>query len=339
MTSSTGLDSTIGAVFLAVLFAIFMFGIMTLQVYVYLIGYPDDSPFQRFFVRGLWLLDLAHTVFISIMAYHYMVTNFANIQVLEKIHWTWAMALILEALITLLVQFFLALRTYRIKRERWLLFTSSIFWTIAQLGFGIAASLFTLESKTFHDLNEKLPRAIAAAWCSVGVIGDIFIMIGLVSTLRSSRTGFRRSDHIISKLIQWSIESGIATTIFAILDLVLFVFVHNLVHLIFNFMLAKLYTNTLMATLNARRSLQNSASKHRTASDPNAGHEFSVRSPIRSPVSPTSPNQDMAANGVGITVHTVQHSDAIDEVVWGSQKSKEISRFNNFDIESLEPRL
>lgn len=43
------------------------------------------------------------------------------------------------------------------------------------------------------------------------------------------------------------------TLCWAILDLVVFVTESNSLHLLFNFPLAKIYTNSLMSTLNARR--------------------------------------------------------------------------------------
>jgi hypothetical protein len=126
MGGTITIDGSIGTIFIAILLAMLyaprmrffvfvsstdaifvptsMFGILSLQVYVYLISYPNDSRLQRIFVgrsrgvcvllelipyqvRGVWVVDLAHTVLISTMAYHYMVTNFANPAALEYVHW------------------------------------------------------------------------------------------------------------------------------------------------------------------------------------------------------------------------------------------------------------
>lgn len=309
------LDGSIGTILIAIILAMFMFGILSLQVYVYLISYPNDSRLQRYFVRAVWVVDLAHTVLISAMAYHYMVTNFANPSALEHIHWTLDVALIIEAILTLLVQSFLAYRTYRIQKK-FPIFVVILFFSFAQLAFGSATGVYSLlKVKTFEQVQLTIPRVLATVWCATAVICDVLTMFGLVSTLNQSRTGFRRSDHIISKLSKWAIETGIATALFAIADLIFFVFVHNLAHLIFNFVLAKLYTNTMMSTLNARQSLNRNVSG---AEVYESGHEFSSRGrevPNRFPKNVTNGRLGTAESnskgnvGIGITVTTIQHAD------------------------------
>ncbi|KAL0056952.1 hypothetical protein AAF712_016431, partial [Marasmius tenuissimus] len=50
-----------------------------------------------------------------------------------------------------------------------------------------------------------------------------------------------------------TIQTGALTSICAIIDLILFLVNPTALHLIFNFTLAKLYTNALMSSLNSRR--------------------------------------------------------------------------------------
>ncbi|KAG8679251.1 hypothetical protein FRC09_019101, partial [Ceratobasidium sp. 395] len=51
------LDETFGATFIGVVLAAFLYGIMTLQSYVYWVRYVHDSRFDRLFVVALWMVD------------------------------------------------------------------------------------------------------------------------------------------------------------------------------------------------------------------------------------------------------------------------------------------
>lgn len=74
----------------------------------------------------------------------------------------------------------------------------------------------------------------------------------LVYTLRKSRTGFAGTDDIVSRLVRSTIQTGMLTSMFAFIDLILFLASTSTLHLVFNLPLAKLYVNTLLSTLNAR---------------------------------------------------------------------------------------
>uniref|UniRef100_A0A8H7XRG0 DUF6534 domain-containing protein n=1 Tax=Psilocybe cubensis TaxID=181762 RepID=A0A8H7XRG0_PSICU len=91
----------------------------------------------------------------------------------------------------------------------------------------------SLHLKTYEQLAKLkylsiLVNALAAA-------GDVLIAATLCILLHQSRTGFKRSDTMINKLILFSVNTGVLTR-FVLIVL--------------------LYTNSLLATLNARRKIR-----------------------------------------------------------------------------------
>ncbi|KAJ7270637.1 hypothetical protein B0H12DRAFT_970855, partial [Mycena haematopus] len=72
---------------------------------------------------------------------------------------------------------------------------------------------------------------------------------------RKHRTGCNATDTKVDRIIRLTIQTGMITSICSVIDLGLFLgdvsglFV---VHLLFNLPLAKLYSNSLMSSLNAR---------------------------------------------------------------------------------------
>ncbi|KAG6845362.1 hypothetical protein H0H87_010471 [Tephrocybe sp. NHM501043] len=103
----------------------------------------------------------------------------------------------------------------------------------------------------------------------VGVIGLLSVLgfvFGIYAGVRSvvlsfvlsrSRTGFRKTDSIINRLIRGAIQTGLFASIFALADLFSFV-LHGDTNLyaMFAYPIGRIYTNTLLDTLNARVSLK-----------------------------------------------------------------------------------
>ncbi|KAH0831946.1 hypothetical protein J3R83DRAFT_12832 [Lanmaoa asiatica] len=93
-------------------------------------------------------------------------------------------------------------------------------------------------------------NALAAA-------GDVLITVFLCFTLQISRTGFQKSDTLITKLILFSINTGFLTSLCALASLVcISVWPHMWIYIAFYFCIGRLYCNTLLATLNARKGLR-----------------------------------------------------------------------------------
>ncbi|SJL15486.1 uncharacterized protein ARMOST_18984 [Armillaria ostoyae] len=70
---------------------------------------------------------------------------------------------------------------------------------------------------------------------------------------RGHKTGFEQSDELMDRIIRLTVQTGLITSICAMLDLITFLAIASPnVHIIFTGMLGKLYTNALMSSLNAR---------------------------------------------------------------------------------------
>ncbi|KAG9126734.1 hypothetical protein FRC07_002174 [Ceratobasidium sp. 392] len=246
------LDETFGATYIGVVLATFLYGIMTLQSYVYWVRYVHDSRFDRLFVVALWVVDTAQLIFICHMQYWYMIDNFANPVQLQFNNWSFNMEVGLTAIITFMVQGFFARRawyfTSRVDNRTTATPKTKILGAIigavavTQLGFGLGCF-----QKQFIDY-----KWLVAGWLASAALCDVLIVYMLSTALMTQRTGFGRTDALIDKLLRYTVNTGLLTSVIAIVDLIAFCTMNNLVHLCFNFILSKLYTNTLLATLNAR---------------------------------------------------------------------------------------
>ncbi|KAF9555892.1 hypothetical protein CPC08DRAFT_752817 [Agrocybe pediades] len=101
---------------------------------------------------------------------------------------------------------------------------------------------------------EKSPQAYPAVylWLGSAAAADMLITASLSCILYRRRTGSPASDAVLTRIICFTIQHGLVTSIAAILDIVLLV---AFPQLDFEVALVKLYANTLMSTLNSRQSL------------------------------------------------------------------------------------
>lgn len=77
--------------------------------------------------------------------------------------------------------------------------------------------------------------------------------IGITQQLARASTGFRKTDRLVTRLIRITVETAMVTTTTAIVGLILYlVYKKNNLHMIPALALAKLYSNTLLATFNSR---------------------------------------------------------------------------------------
>ncbi|KAL5512692.1 hypothetical protein ACEPAG_2958 [Sanghuangporus baumii] len=248
------LDDTMGVLFLGVVFAMALWGASSVQVYYYFNRYTKDALWMKIMVVVTWALDTTHQGLITHTIYTYLITNYGDAAFLGNIVDTLLFEVIFSSLIVLIVQSFFILRVWKLSHR-------NIPIVVVLSGLAIASfivsALYTakgLKLKTFARLTEifSLSRAINIT----NVITDISIAACLIFLLQSSRTGFKRSDSIINRLILFSLNTGLLTSFDAVGSLIgNTVWGDTFIYILFYVNISRLYTNSLMATLNSRKGL------------------------------------------------------------------------------------
>ncbi|KAI3600676.1 hypothetical protein WG66_014174 [Moniliophthora roreri] len=139
----------------------------------------------------------------------------------------------------------------------------------AFVGMSIAAILYGISIiqtyQYFSNPGHNDRWHIKSLWLSILVnalaaAGDVYIAATLCWLLHSSRTGFRRSDTIIKKLILFTVNTGALTSLCAVASLISITAAPNtFIYITFFFCIGRLYANSLLATLNARGTIRESA--------------------------------------------------------------------------------
>ncbi|KAL5482979.1 hypothetical protein ACEPAI_9574 [Sanghuangporus weigelae] len=248
------LDNTMGVLYLGVTLAMALWGASCVQTYYYYNHYPDDAPWMKSLVAVVWTLDTVHQGLITHSVYKYLITEYGNLVYLNTIVETLLVEIYFEALVVLLVQAFFILRVWRLSEKNIPLAVILVALSISSFALSVVFTVKGHQLKTFSRLKEiyALNRSINV----INAVTDVSIAAALIYLLNKSRTGFRRSNHIINHLIFYSLNTGLLTSIDAIGSLVgNVVWGDTFIYIFFFVNISRLYTNSFLATLNTRKGI------------------------------------------------------------------------------------
>ncbi|EMD36464.1 hypothetical protein CERSUDRAFT_84626 [Gelatoporia subvermispora B] len=249
------LDGTLGAAFLGNLAAAIFYGITNVQTYLYYKRNVADSTVLKSIVFFLWVLDSLHLALISHALYTYAVTNFANPLAIMVPTWSIMAHVAVTGVSDVFVRSLFCQRVWKLSGRNWVLTIAIIISSLVTFAGSVAFSIRGLQIDNFFAFSEI--SWILYTSFGLGVAADLLIAVSLVTFLQRRRTGFSRTDSVVRVLMLYSINTGALTTLCAFLCLVMYATMpDNFIFIAFYFVLPKLFLNSLLATLNARRSLR-----------------------------------------------------------------------------------
>jgi len=155
------------------------------------------------------------------------------------------------------VQAFFAHRIHALSGNWWITIIS---WMGSLLGFAATTAITVCSlSVTVTEFNEKYRWLTTTGLCLLLFV-DVVNTTALCFYLRMGRTGFSSTDSMLNKLFVWTLETGLLTSLAAVLMLVFSLAMSKtLLWICISIFYAKLYSNSFMATLNGRSTLRAAA--------------------------------------------------------------------------------
>ncbi|TDL14780.1 hypothetical protein BD410DRAFT_167383 [Rickenella mellea] len=240
--------------FIGLLISTGLYGLLCLQCYICFQSYPNDR-FSKWIVSTLWVMNTIHIVVIGHAVYGYLITNFSHPLALLEATWDIISHIVINSSIAYFVQLFFTRRVWQFTSRN--IYLSGIVLILAtiQYAFAIATTVKAFHLKAFSRLIDiKIPIASSLA---ITVACDVAVTGILCFYLNRSRTGFHRTDSMINNLMWYSLSTGLLPGIFATLQLITyFAMPNNFVNICISLFLGKLYSNSLLATLNGRASIR-----------------------------------------------------------------------------------
>ncbi|KAJ3892011.1 hypothetical protein GG344DRAFT_64927 [Lentinula edodes] len=218
------LDLTFGALLCGSFIVILLFGIFIVQVYLYYKGYPKDKLLLKILVAFVCICELAHTICVTSGVYIMLITSYGHPEILSNFPLPFNLTVAFAAPVTAVVQAFYILRIYRFLN---VLYIPLVLWVLCFLRFvsSYAAVGFVIEavSVTMFELQWN--------WLfTVNFVVGAFVDVAVAGIL-------------VFKL--WRGRREAMKSVVAVLVVIFLQVMEN-----------NLYSNSLMAGLNARNNLR-----------------------------------------------------------------------------------
>ncbi|CAL1717269.1 unnamed protein product [Somion occarium] len=252
----SGLRPTLGAVLIGSIVSVFLSGSLAMQVALYYRIYRKDHFRFKLTVAMIWVLDILHTIMISMANWQYLIDNFGNNDISDTIVWTVAVTIALTAIITFFVHCFFAHRILALSKRNWFITVPIVVLAILRLAFALVTTTKMITIKTYSAFIVKFSWSFTLG-LTLATAVDIMIAAALCWYLNKSRTGFSSMDNIIDSITLYTLENGLLTCVTTVVSLICWLTMpHNLIFLGLHFAISKLYSNAFLATLNARKVLR-----------------------------------------------------------------------------------
>ncbi|KAF9043811.1 hypothetical protein BDZ89DRAFT_217037 [Hymenopellis radicata] len=239
-----------------------LYGMLIVQVYMYSEQFPNDRKALKILVWSLFFLETLFTVCMTIAAWKTFGSSWGDVNAILVFDWSWCPLPALSSFMGGMAQSFYAWRIYRMSKSIWLVGLIELVMLMqltATFHFDIAYFSGSRRVLDLYRFSDEI-----TVWLAGSAACDLIITVSLVVLLHKRKpashgptSGFRSTTDLVNKLIRFNMETGMITSLGAITELALFLSTHQYnFHLILFLMLGKLYSNTLMATLNYREPMR-----------------------------------------------------------------------------------
>ncbi|KAJ6460992.1 hypothetical protein C8R45DRAFT_536934 [Mycena sanguinolenta] len=249
--------TTLGALEIGVLLSFMLYGVSLTQTYIYYNRFPNDPPKLKALVAVVCVFEGAHAICIGHGLYTYTIIDYGQP---ERLAYALPKSILigafLTAVISTIVQGFFAFRTNIFTRKVYICLTISVM---------IFCRLVALSAVSFMGTSMTLLVPFENRWGWLVITGliisvtvDVAIAAILVVSLRIQSRGVReRTTALVDKLIAWTIETALVTSVSTIVTFICFVTMrHNFIWVAVFAVCARLFSNSLLASLNSRAALR-----------------------------------------------------------------------------------
>ncbi|KII86928.1 hypothetical protein PLICRDRAFT_177644 [Plicaturopsis crispa FD-325 SS-3] len=233
-----------------------LLGCLNVQIYIYSISNKNDRTSTKILVYGVYAIDIVQTAFATYTAWLQLVWAQGNYESLTDFNWSVCLTPIFAGIVSCGIQLFFARRIWILKNTSIMrkLVVCIVVLAVVQCGSAVAYAIMGLTNTPF-SANQVLSALVI--WLPASFFCDVIIAGSLLHILRRARsqTPIKATETILTRLIVVTIQTGFITAVVAGLQLLSYILcfvTESQYYIMFSFVLGKLYSNVLLATLNAR---------------------------------------------------------------------------------------
>ncbi|KAI0252215.1 hypothetical protein BJV78DRAFT_1203504 [Lactifluus subvellereus] len=241
-----------------------LYGALVVQVYVYSYNFPGDRRSIKLLVYSIFFTETLQTALSGADLYYWFVSGFGNMNHLAAPYASAFDVPILGSVVSLTVQVFFAYRIWVMGAKKlWCQLLSLLIClcSIVDATAAFAGGTFThVRGKFVHGRTLKI---LAMTWLIGNTISDVLIASAMLYYLMLRRARDRHfSNHAIVRIVRLTIETNLVTTTVSIITtLIVAVFPEKNWYVCPTAIIGKLYSNTLLVSLNNRISIRDTRSR------------------------------------------------------------------------------
>lgn len=257
------IGDTFGVLLIGAFTAMAVYGITTLQAYFYYMSFPKDDIAIKLLVGSIWILDTLHVCFMCHALYYYLIVGFGNPRALVYGTWTLITSIGINVTTSFIAQCFFTERIFRLcsPRKRWWVTSVIGIAVLAHFAFGIETVAFLFIKKEFERFKDVTLIAVVPFGITA-IISDIIVAATLCVLLGSKRSAFEDTNSTINTFIIFAVNRCILTSTVAVAETIVFsVLANSFYSVAIDFVIGKLYANSLLAVLNSRATVRSNSRK------------------------------------------------------------------------------
>lgn len=229
---------------------------MNVQVLIYFKRYPNDWSLYRYSVALFWVLDIVHVALGTHALYHYLIDMSGNLLGSLEVNIIWSMRvqLVVKVWTIVLVQGVYAIRLWKLGRHFHKIVPWFVFLAVAaSLGAGIFLCYDIYVTPNLASVS--IIDASIYTFYSMIITADLIIALMMCYYLRKSRSAihFSSTADLLLGLMRLVLVSGLATSACSLFSLFTYImWPKTLIFVAIDFILPRLYINSLLAMFNYR---------------------------------------------------------------------------------------
>ncbi|KAI0313649.1 hypothetical protein OF83DRAFT_514084 [Amylostereum chailletii] len=256
MTRNVSVETTLEPLLICGIVSMILYGVFVAQVYHYFVAYPDDRPPTKVTVLFVLLMEtLQQALLVHTLWFYLVATDASEISSSTDANWSFLGRLIPTELATVTVECFFVGRLWLLsdRRKIYLLLLLPV---AIGFGLGIANVVHLFRYPAFGEA--KTSTVYIIAWTAARTFADISIALATCCKVYRSRRGVSvQFRSVLTSVFSFTLTTGLLTSLFALLVLVTYlVSPYALVYAGIYTIYGKIFANSMLASLNNRRSLR-----------------------------------------------------------------------------------
>ncbi|TCD59917.1 hypothetical protein EIP91_011193 [Steccherinum ochraceum] len=231
-----------------------LFGVLTVQLYIYYVAFPRDPRHRKGMVYLVYILEIVQVILTTRDAFLTYASQWGDVAHADEVKMLWFSIPVMCGLIGGIVQMFYAWRILLLSKNRVSSGTIALTSLLA-ISFSIWDGIDTRNAERLTAVSRAKTFYTGVLWLGMTALCDLVITCSMSYYLYKAKnlSTVERTSVLLTRLIKLTVETGFITAACAILELVLFVASRDtLVYAVFMGISGKLYSNCFMAILNSR---------------------------------------------------------------------------------------